>query len=138
MFPFRLIPPRPAKGREFLLIGLLLVVACAAGLGIEFYLHPLGAEAPNPAAWQSRVSMEGEVSLRPMTVGQLAPDFKLPTLAGLETIHLADFRGKKPVVLVFSSFGCDLYCRQAPAINALYREYGDRAAFFFVYLSEVP
>jgi hypothetical protein len=33
-------------------------------------------------------------------VGKVAPDFELPSLTG-ETIRLSDFRGKKPVVLVF-------------------------------------
>jgi hypothetical protein len=33
-------------------------------------------------------------------LGKVAPDFRLPSLAG-ETIRLSDFRGQKPVVLVF-------------------------------------
>jgi Ca2+-binding EF-hand superfamily protein len=37
-------------------------------------------------------------------VGDRAPDFTLKTEDGKRTIRLADFRGKKPVVLVFGSF----------------------------------
>jgi hypothetical protein len=37
-------------------------------------------------------------------VGQAAPEFALETLGGKQTVALADFRGKKPVVLVFGSF----------------------------------
>jgi hypothetical protein len=37
-------------------------------------------------------------------IGQQAPDFKLRTQDGSRQIRLADFRGKKPVVLVFGSF----------------------------------
>lgn len=37
-------------------------------------------------------------------VGQEAPDFTLGTLDGKGTITLSDFRGKKPVVLVFGSY----------------------------------
>ena len=36
--------------------------------------------------------------------GQPAPDFALRTQDGNRTLHLADFRGRKPVVLVFGSF----------------------------------
>ena len=37
-------------------------------------------------------------------VGALAPDFTLSTLDGTGDITLSQFRGKKPVVLVFGSF----------------------------------
>jgi hypothetical protein len=37
-------------------------------------------------------------------VGDMAPDFTLPTHDGKKKVRLADFRGKKPVVLVFGSF----------------------------------
>ena len=36
--------------------------------------------------------------------GQPAPDFTLPTPDGKKQITLSDFRGKKPVVLIFGSF----------------------------------
>jgi len=37
-------------------------------------------------------------------VGDLAPDFQQPTHDGKKKYRLSDFRGKKPVVLVFGSF----------------------------------
>jgi len=37
-------------------------------------------------------------------VGQEAPDFELRTLEGDGAVKLSDFRGKKPVVLVFGSY----------------------------------
>ena len=36
--------------------------------------------------------------------GDLAPDFTLSDISGTESITLSDFRGKKPVALVFGSF----------------------------------
>ena len=36
--------------------------------------------------------------------GDMAPDFELSDVAGAETIRLSDFRGKRPVALVFGSF----------------------------------
>ena len=37
-------------------------------------------------------------------VGDLATDFTLSDISGSESITLSDFRGKKPVALVFGSF----------------------------------
>ncbi|MCI0458372.1 MAG: redoxin domain-containing protein [Gemmataceae bacterium] len=37
-------------------------------------------------------------------VGQAAPDFTLPTHDGKQKIALSDYRGKKPVVLIFGNF----------------------------------
>ena len=36
--------------------------------------------------------------------GDLAPDFTLASVNGTETVTLSQFRGVKPVVLVFGSF----------------------------------
>jgi peroxiredoxin len=35
--------------------------------------------------------------------GDIAPDFELKELDGITTCRLSDYRGKKPVVLVFGS-----------------------------------
>jgi len=37
-------------------------------------------------------------------VGEMAPDFELSDYTGTKTVRLSDFRGKKPVVLLFGSF----------------------------------
>ena len=36
--------------------------------------------------------------------GDTAPDFRLPTLDHKQTVALSDFRGNRPVVLVFGSY----------------------------------
>ena len=36
--------------------------------------------------------------------GDLAPDFTLSNLSGTASITLADFRGRRPVALIFGSF----------------------------------
>ena len=36
--------------------------------------------------------------------GDLAPDFTLTDTSGTESVTLSDFRGKKPVALVFGSY----------------------------------
>ena len=37
-------------------------------------------------------------------IGELAPDFSLETRDGSESIRLSQFKGEKPVVLVFGSW----------------------------------
>jgi len=37
-------------------------------------------------------------------VGSSAPDFELPKLGGGQKIRLSDFRGHKPVALIFGSY----------------------------------
>jgi hypothetical protein len=36
--------------------------------------------------------------------GDLAPDFRLPTVDHKETVQLSSFRGSRPVVLIFGSY----------------------------------
>jgi hypothetical protein len=38
------------------------------------------------------------------TVGQLAPDFELFDTSGNNSVRLSDYRGIKPVALIFGSF----------------------------------
>lgn len=40
----------------------------------------------------------------PTRVGGLAPEFELPTVDRSTTVRLSDFRGHRPVVLVFGSY----------------------------------
>ncbi|HEV2445003.1 MAG TPA: hypothetical protein VGS58_03745 [Candidatus Sulfopaludibacter sp.] len=39
-----------------------------------------------------------------LSTGDMAPDFRLPTLDRKDTVQLASFRGSQPVVLVFGSY----------------------------------
>jgi hypothetical protein len=76
-----------------------------------FPAAPARPSSPPPGMMPSTATLligllSGEIgSSRPgPAVGDLAPDFTLKTPDGKETIQLANFRGKKPVVLVFGSF----------------------------------
>ena len=51
-----------------------------------------------------KMSVQKELNLQAPKVGDLAPDFALTDSRGEESITLSDFRGKKPVALVFGSF----------------------------------
>jgi Iodothyronine deiodinase len=69
-------------------------------------------------------------------VGVAAPDFVLWTHDKKEQARLSQYRGKKPVVLVFGSFTCPPYRVQTAVLEDMYRRYGDRAQFFAIYLRE--
>jgi peroxiredoxin len=71
-----------------------------------------------------------------LQVGDPAPSFDLPALDGSGRVRLSDFRGTKPVVLVFGSYTCPPFRNQVPQINSIYHKYKDRAAFYIVYIQE--
>ena len=79
---------------ELVILALLLVVAGCASSKIE-----------PPALLNGGKGHPGDFR-RVDTVheGDMAPDFKLKTLDGSRTMRLSQFRGKKPVVLIFGSY----------------------------------
>jgi thiol-disulfide isomerase/thioredoxin len=72
-------------------------------------------------------------TLRP---GDRAPDFTLMSPDGRQRVRLADYRGQKPVVLIFGSYTCPPFRDVYPTLERLYREHGDRVAFHYVYIRE--
>jgi hypothetical protein len=58
---------------------------------------PMMAVLPFEPLWN--VARGGELE-----IGDMAPDFELPTYDKSDTIRLSGFRGKSPVVLVFGSY----------------------------------
>jgi len=58
---------------------------------------PMMAVLPFEPLWN--VARGGELE-----VGDMAPDFELPTYDKSDIIRLSGFRGKSPVVLVFGSY----------------------------------
>jgi hypothetical protein len=67
--------------------------------------------------------------------GRRAIDFSLPSVTHDGVIRLRELRGKI-VVLIFGSFSCDVFCKQAAELEQLYQEYKDRSAFLFVQIQE--
>jgi len=67
--------------------------------------------------------------------GRRSLDFSLPAVTHDGVIRLRDLRGQI-VVLIFGSFSCDVFCKQAAELEQLYQEYKDRATFLLVQIQE--
>ena len=65
-----------------------------------------------------------------------APDFKLKTVDGKESVQLSKLIGPKPVVLVFGNFTCGPFRSLYPDIEAIYRRHKEHATFVMVYVRE--
>ncbi len=68
-------------------------------------------------------------------VGDLAPDFRLPSVDG-ELVSLSQFFGEKPTVLFFGANSCPAFSEGSVALNRLQRQYGERVNFVGVYVRE--
>lgn len=68
--------------------------------------------------------------------GDAAPDFTLHSPDGKQAVRLADLRGVKPVVLIFGSYTCPPFRDVYPTLERLHRTYGERVAFYYVYIRE--
>ncbi len=85
------------------------------------------------AAWISWNALQGSGSSTVqlantvgIELGQIAPDFSVPTLNS-QTFRLADQRGK-PTVILFMAYWCGRCIPEATALGRLQREYGDRVS----------
>lgn len=73
----------------------------------------------------------------PIRVGQPAPDFDLPTIAGAR-LKLADLLRRGHVALIFGCFTAPPAMAQLPALEAHHRTYGGRGiSLVFVYTREI-
>ena len=71
-------------------------------------------------------------ALRP---GDLLPPFQLTTTDG-ECLTNCDVFGNKPVLFIFGSMTCPMTASSAPAVQALYDEFGDRIDLIMLYVRE--
>lgn len=68
-------------------------------------------------------------------IKQVAPDFTLEKLSG-GTISLAEYKGRKPVVLDFFATWCPNCRRDVPKLNSLYEKYKDQVEVIGIDLHE--
>ncbi len=71
-------------------------------------------------------------------VGQAPPDFALPDVRTGKTVRLSEVAGGRPLVLIFGSWGCDIFCGQLGRLVELHADYGVRADVLFVQVADAP
>jgi hypothetical protein len=120
-----------------LLLCLGVLSAALAALVVADQLQPQ-TPGPRPAATPGAVAATGSkpLDLIDLPLGTVAPDFNLPDARGKGMVRLSSYRGRRPVVLFFGSFSCDIFDFHAHSLEPLYEKYGKRAAFLFVNVRE--
>lgn len=68
--------------------------------------------------------------------GEPAPDFSLLTADGDRRVRLHDLIKTKPVVLVYASWGCDVFRESLAGLQELHTRYSKDAHFVLVYVRE--
>lgn len=79
--------------------------------------------------------LHGQANIGNAAGSQLAPDFSLARLGG-GTISVAEFRGKKPVIVDFWASWCPNCRRDMPNLNRYYEKYKDQVEVIGVNLQE--
>src|SRR5262249_27625753 len=67
-----------------------------------------------------------------LQIGAPADDFRLPAIQSDRLIQLSEFHGRKPVVLIFASFTCNIFSKNAARLEQLYQAFKNRAEFLCV------
>ncbi len=65
------------------------------------------------------------VSATAANIGDMAPDFQVTTQNG-STFQLSDFRGQKPVYVVFWNSWCSYCIKKTPRYQKLQQQFGDK------------
>ena len=128
--------PRAARSR-----GPVILLAAVVAAGATAALDPYASEREPPPAGPADPKMLpapdfarwGGTSLA--LLGGPAPGFRLADVRTGATVNLDEFRGR-PVVLLLSSYGCNVFCRELGGLIDFHRRYRDRVAFLFVAIGD--
>lgn len=112
-----------------LIIGMVVIVG---GLLVFGRWYGGGTTVQSPAA---HTGIPNQASIGSARGNQLAPDFSLAKLGG-GAISLAEFRGKKAVVVDFWASWCPNCRRDMPNLNRFYEKYKDKVEVIGVNLQE--
>lgn len=104
---------RKKKLLEFLFTGGFKRIAMAVLIASVFTLPP-GAGAANPQPFD----------ITKLTIESKAPDFVLTDLNG-RNFRLSDHKGKRPVLIIFSTTWCSFCRAEIPHFKSLYASYAN-------------
>src|SRR5262245_37799152 len=129
------------------LICIIFAMACAGTIIGDRLVQPerilppaenRPAQAPNsPPSWVGFGSAAFDASAMFDTLrltGNRAPEFALPDVRSDGLRSLKSYRGK-PVLLIFGSYDCPVFCAEAQRIEQLYQKYKDRLEFLYVQIA---
>jgi hypothetical protein len=92
-------------------------------------------------AWEMLGGPEGDRP--PRAWGELrfdedAPDFELPDIHTGVPVRLSRLSRERPVILIFGSWGCDIFCSQMRGLASLHSQYRGRVEVLFVQVKQAP
>jgi len=119
------------RGWHLSLAGLVIAITATWVADLVIHQQPPSVHAvptvilpPSPLTSQSK-----------LRVGTQVPDFALPSVQDEHLVRLSTFQGR-PLVVVFGSLSCDLFCNRLEGLENLRQAYAKRAAFLWVYIKE--
>jgi cytochrome oxidase Cu insertion factor (SCO1/SenC/PrrC family) len=133
---FRRLPRRP-DGRESIVavLSLCFIMASLVTSTAVAILDRLN-NASKASLGNTQMLITAPVNNAPASpVETLATDFTLPRLDNGAPVHLAALLRRRPVALVFGSFGCLYFCSRLANLRQLQEKYGDKIDFLFVYIN---
>jgi hypothetical protein len=100
------------------------------------------------AKWESLLeraregkALPGGAALDPSArspVGQPAPDFTIMDVRTGKEVSLRDLKTGRPLVLVFGSWGCNVFCTQFDKVAVLEKDYRGKADFVYIQIADAP
>jgi hypothetical protein len=135
--------------RRYSLLAFVLPCTVSAGAGALIVVAVLNAQphlglvmpssastaAPSPSEHPAYPGYTGMLDSK-LPVGELARDFTATEIASGLEVRLSDFRGQKPVVLIFASSSTAYFYDQADRLEALYQTHRGQAEFLFMHIRQ--